>query len=290
MEARTSWIRDPADPATLVRFYLGAHQPRWLEHSPVPLMVSARTLAKYRRRGDAFPSARVPWALDSGGFTELSMHGEWTIHAEAYGALVARLVSETGWPPDFAAPQDWMCEPEILAKTGLGVADHQELTLDNLVFLREEFPFVPWLPVLQGWTVEDYLAHVDAYQQAGVDLTGEPLVGVGSVCRLQATGKAAAIVQALHDQGLTRLHGFGIKTDGLDSYGHLLASADSLAWSFGARRRQVRLDGCSHPGPCNNCLAYALVWREEVLARLRTPKPLRLPLDAPPAGQLGLPL
>ena len=79
----TPWTRDPAgDPARDVDFYLGAHMPRWLERSPAPLMVSARTLAKYQRRGDAFPHAKVPWALDSGGFTELSMHGGWTIGRE----------------------------------------------------------------------------------------------------------------------------------------------------------------------------------------------------------------
>ena len=32
-EHRTGWIRDPADPATQLDFYLGAHQPRWLEHA-----------------------------------------------------------------------------------------------------------------------------------------------------------------------------------------------------------------------------------------------------------------
>ena len=78
-----------------------------------------------------------------------------------------------------------MCEPWILAKTGLSVRDHQELTLENLLYLREHFYFVPWLSVLQGWTVEDYLAHADAYDWAGVDLTAEPLVGPGRyvVCR-----------------------------------------------------------------------------------------------------------
>jgi hypothetical protein len=301
-EHRTRWIRDPADPATQLAFYLGTHQPRWLEHSPVPLMVSARTLAKYRRRrregvalipgaevgADVFPNARVPWALDSGGFTELSMYGHWTMDAEEYGGMVARFMVDGGWPPVFAAPQDWMCEPSIRAKTGHTVADHQEFTVHNYLQLREEFPFVPWLPVLQGWTVEDYLAHADAYHRAGVDLTAEPLVGLGSVCRLQDTVKPAMIAQALHDRDITRLHGFGIKVDGLASYGHLLASADSLAWSFAARRRRQRLSGCTHRGPCNNCLAYALAWREHVLAGLRTPKPLRLSLDAPPRGQLTL--
>ena len=68
-----------------------------------------------------------------------------------------------------------------------------------------------------------------------------------------------------------RLHGFGVKTDGLDRYGWMLQSADSLAWSFVARREQRHLPGCIHPGVCSNCLTFALGWREQVLDRLPAP-------------------
>jgi hypothetical protein len=30
---------------------------------------------------------------------------------------------------------DWMCEPQILAGTGLSVAEHQRLTLENFLHL-----------------------------------------------------------------------------------------------------------------------------------------------------------
>ena len=32
-----------------------------------------------------------------------------------------------------AAPQDWMCEPQIVAKTGLSVREHQQRTVENLL-------------------------------------------------------------------------------------------------------------------------------------------------------------
>mgnify|MGYP000181470407 CR=1 FL=1 len=55
-----------------------------------------------------------------------------------------------------------------------------------------------------------------------------------------------------------------------------LASADSLAWSFAARR-EPPLPGHDEPGPgrraghkhCNNCPEFALAWRDQLLARLR---------------------
>jgi hypothetical protein len=98
----------------------------------------------------------------------------------------------------------------------------------NYAQLRDLAPDLPIVPVVQGWTVTDYLRCVDRYATAGVDLTTAPLVGLGSVCRRQATGEAEAIIAALHERGVTRLHGFGIKVLGLRRYGHLLTSADSM--------------------------------------------------------------
>ena len=246
------------------RFFLGTHQPGWLARLAVPLFVSDRRLRGYRR----LPRALAPWALDSGGFTELVMHGSWA-HGPTPAAYVARArryqdeIGQLAW----AAPQDWMCEPVILAKTGLTVRGHQDRTVANYLQLRELAPDLPFLPVLQGWTPTDYLHCAALYDRAGVDLAGLPLVALGSVCRRQATGQAEAIITALHTAGIRRLHGFGIKTLGLRRYGHLLASADSLAWSVAARRAPA-LPGCKKHRNCANCARYALAWRTRVLTRL----------------------
>src|SRR5215211_5170043 len=157
-----------------------------------------------------------------------------------------------------------MCEAWIVAKTGLTVAEHQHRTVANYVQLRDLAPDLPVVPVVQGWTVTDYLRCVDRYATAGVDLTTVPLVGLGSVCRRQATGEAEAIITALHERGVTRLHGFGIKVLGLRRYGHLLTSADSMAWSVAARR-SVPLPGCTAHRNCANCPRYAYRWRAEVI-------------------------
>lgn len=291
---RTPWTRDLAspDPARHMTFYVGCHMPRWLEAANVPLFVSARTLNKYRRDGDPFPKGRTLWALDSGGFTELQKYGTWTMDADEYGGMVYRFM-DNGAVPFFAAPQDWMCEPAVIhggtflgqqfAGTGLSVAIHQELTIDNFLYLREHFPAAPWIPVLQGWTLDDYLAHADAYAAAGIDLAAERLVGLGSVCRRQSTSEIGAITGTLAARGY-RLHGFGVKAQGLAQYGHNLASADSLAWSYGARRDRIKLDGCTHRGDCRNCLTYATHWRESVMDALRTSKQYALDLFNPTAA------
>jgi hypothetical protein len=95
-----------------------------------------------------------------------------------------------------------------------------------------------------------------------VDLAAQPLTGLGSVCRRQSTGQIAVIVTTLAAAGL-RLHGFGIKTSGLHLYGHLLTSADSMAWSYAARHAPA-LPGHRHRN-CANCLTYATTWRHHIL-------------------------
>ncbi|XTZ13889.1 DUF7221 family queuine tRNA-ribosyltransferase-like protein [Micromonospora echinospora] len=270
-------------------FYLGTHDPRWLETSHVPLFVSMHRLAKYQRTGDPFPKARARWAMDSGGFTELRDHGTWTTDADTFGGMVYRFTEDCGRAPDFVAGQDWMCEPWVIsggihkgiryAGTGLTIRDHLELTVEGHCYLKQEFPHAPWAPVLQGWQLDDYLLCDELYRAAGVDLAAEPRVGLGSVCRREGTEEIGAIASVFASKGY-RLHGFGVKRRGLERYGHLLASADSLAWSAGARWDKVRLPGCEHRGYCNNCRRWALQWRSETLAAMDRPAQLCLDLWA----------
>src|SRR5690349_1560064 len=254
---------------------LGTHQPGWLAKAGVPLFVSDVRLRVYK----TLPRAAAPWAVDSGGFSEIQKYGQWTVTPAEYVARLRRYRDEVGhlmW----CAPQDWMCEPIIInggvaggqrfAGTGLSVAEHQRRTVTNYVQLRDMAPDLPIIPVVQGWTRDDYLRCVDLYSSlARVDLTAMPLVGLGSVCRRQGTAEAVDIIDALHRVGVTRIHGFGFKILGLRQLAgrrHGLHMADSLAWSDTARKlRRPALPGCTHAN-CANCLPYALQWRRTALA------------------------
>ena len=245
-----------------MQFYLGTHETNWLERTDIPLFVSHRRLAMRKR----LPVARGIWSLDSGGFTELSLYGGWQTSERDYLAAVRRYRDEIGGM-QWAAPMDWMCEPWVIAKTGLSVEEHQARTVRNFVSLREAAPELPLIPVLQGWEHDDYLRCVEQYDRAGVDLRKEPLVGLGTVCRRQSTGAIEVIVERLTDLGI-RLHGFGVKTLGLARYADLLTSADSLAWSYRARRSPA-LPGCTHNN-CNSCLRFAARWYQRTVARLES--------------------
>lgn len=241
--------------------YLGTHQPQWLGRLDVPLFISRRRLAGRK----TFPRALAPWALDSGGFTELTMHGRWTLPAVDYVAEVRQYRDAVG-RMQWAAIQDWMCEPWMLTKTGLTVDEHQRRTVDSYVELLTLAPEVPWAPVLQGWAPEDYFRHLEMYAAQGFDLASLPIVGVGSVCRRQHTEEAEGFIRKLAGLGL-RLHGFGFKVKGLERVADVLASSDSLAWSFAARRAPP-LPGCVSHINCANCERYALRWLDHLHARL----------------------
>lgn len=264
-------------------FYMGA-PPAFTKYTDVPLFISNRPLSQLR----TLTRARGPVSVDSGGFTELSQHGTWNNGPtpRQYIDQVTRYAQEIGirW----AAPQDWMCEPWITAKTGLTVEEHQRRTVGNYLDLMAIDPDAPIIPVLQGWSIADYEHCIDLYDQAGINLRTLPLVGIGSVCRRQGTEEAARLITRIAGHGI-RLHGFGFKIDGLRRVAHILPSSDSMAWAAAGRRE---LSGCDYRFPASrgphkneaNCLRYALAWRARVLAAidtgLRAPRQLALMDDA----------
>lgn len=94
------------------------------------------------------------------------------------------------------------------------------------------------MPIIQGWTVSQYLWCIDNFPL----IDWPDLIGVGSMCRRHIRGENGilAVIEAL-DKVLppnTKLHCFGIKGPVMEIIGKhpRLASIDSLAWDFAARR------------------------------------------------------
>lgn len=253
-----------------MRFWLGTHEVSWLARPDVPdLFISRRRLARQKK----WPVAVTDWALDSGGFTELNKFGRWQTSAAEYVREVRRwrwIIGRMQW----AAIQDWMCEPFVIAKTGLSVAEHQRRTVASYGELLSLAPEIPWTPVLQGWSYGDYWQCLELYDRAGFDLRTLPVVGLGSVCRRQDTGMAGDLIRDLKAVGI-RVHGFGFKFRGVVGCAANLESADSLAWSFNARKNPP-LAGCAHKS-CANCYRWAGRWRERLVKAVR--RALRRPVS-----------
>lgn len=266
-------------------YYLGIPEASWLGHKDdVSKFISATRLDRLVSRGDQWPHTAVsPYAIDSGAYMALTNTKNrgtpWWQPAEIYASKILSFATDCGRPPDFVATQDWPCEPTVRKMTGMSVREHQRETTDNYLFLTEEWPWIEWMLTFQGWEAEDYRIHELMYLDAGVDITRVKRVGIGSICRRGHVPEIVEVIEQFAESGYA-LHGFGIKITALPIIGHLLRSADSMAWSYDARYPYpgTRLDGCTHPGNCANCYRYAVQWRERVLASL-LPKPEEVPVS-----------
>jgi hypothetical protein len=215
-----------------VIFYVGLHQPADARHFD-RACISVRRLWG-RKKPVACPDVLV----DSGAFTELHLYGEYRFPVAEYAAEIRRLHDEGVVRISAAVAQDYMCEPFMLAKTGLSISDHQRLTIERYEQLIAERLPVPAMAVLQGYAPADYARHARQY---GDLLPEGAWVGVGSVCK--RNGDPSQIVEVLAavraERPDLRLHGFGVKQTSLLHPGvrAQLDTADSMAWSFAARKQ-----------------------------------------------------
>lgn len=211
-------------------FFVGVHQPSDAHR----LGACCISINRIRNRKSAFPVG--DWIMDSGAFTEISTHGRYRHSVKEYADAARRWVGNGNLLAIVA--QDYMCEPFILEKTGLTIAEHQRLTVDRYDALMAEGLPCHVMPVIQGFAPKDYADHVRQY---GDRLAPGMWVGVGSVCKRQGN---PMLTVAVLDAILTvrpdlRLHGFGVKISSLAHSGvrRRLYSSDSMAWSYSARKK-----------------------------------------------------
>jgi len=212
-------------------FFIGLHMPSHSRHFD-NCFISVNRL--WRRKSDFLVT---DWVMDSGAFSQISKHGRY-IHSEEEYAQQIKRWSKCG-NLLAAVSQDYMCEPEMLLRTGKTVREHQQLTIERYDKIAAKVPqsdcYV--MPVLQGYDQYDYVSHVKQY---GDRLKEGQWVGVGSVCkRNRDPMEIEKILSGIKDvRRDLRLHGFGVKITSLRSreVRDNLHSADSMAWSFAARK------------------------------------------------------
>lgn len=215
-----------------MKFYPGYHQPSQTKNLERCFVSINRLIT---RKSDFKVNE---WILDSGAFTQLNKHKDFTLSVDAYALQIARW-SECGTLVA-ACAQDYMCEPFMLEKTGLDVESHQIMTVDRYVELRDALDELgcatPIMPVLQGYTPEEYVTCLELY---GDLLTHGAYVGVGSICKRNTNPETVVtILQAIKARRPDlQLHGFGLKITALRDprVVELLHSSDSMAWSSHAR-------------------------------------------------------
>lgn len=163
--------------------------------------------------------------------------------------------------------EPYLTPEQTLVRTSL----HQERTIQRYDALVAELdrlfagrcPF-PVLPVLQGYAPAEYVTHLIAY---GARLAHGMWVGVGSVCkRNSAPEKIAAVLRAIKAvRPDLLLHGFGVKVTALlnTAVRDLLATADSMAWSFAARKQGRSANSWHEAAAFCNRIAIAIAGPRE---------------------------
>jgi hypothetical protein len=175
------------------------------------------------------------WILDSGAFSRITT-GKGHMPINDYADQIKRWSSCGNLLA--AVCQDYMCEDFVCDITGLTVGDHQAMTINNFNKLSELVDTAHVMPVLQGYEPEEYVEHIDAYDSL---LEQNTWCGVGSVCKRNSSVESIInVLEAIKNKRPDlRLHGFGLKQTSLRNsrIRDLLYSADSMAWSYAARKR-----------------------------------------------------
>jgi hypothetical protein len=214
-----------------MRFFTGLHQPSDARHFDAAFI----SVNRLRKRKSAF--AVGDWIMDSGAFSTILTHGGYPEHVSMYAEQIKRW--STNGNLLAAVAQDYMCEAHMLKITGMTIEQHQHLTVDRYDMLMKcDVGGVYILPVLQGYSPEDYAQHLAMY---GDRLKYGAWVGVGSVCKRNGDPRVieCVLMSIKAARPDLQLHGFGLKSTALSSWivRELLHTADSMAWSFSARKQ-----------------------------------------------------
>ncbi|MBG6083038.1 deazapurine DNA modification protein DpdA family protein [Rubrivivax gelatinosus] len=235
------------------------------------VMVSANAFWDPKHKRFAVPGATnltdLDWALDSAGFTAMQL---WQAKGTQRGmagvfpwTYAEYLEFAALMNPSWYSQPDLCCEPEIAADQATidfrinATATLLEGCLRVIWAWQNELAKTcsaevianmirPPVPVIQGWTVDDYLRSLDlmvsVWQRWQPWLAPPALIGIGSVCRRTLKHPKHglyAVLSALEGRlpAGSRLHLFGVKGAALDDLKmhKWIASADSMAFDMSAR-------------------------------------------------------
>jgi hypothetical protein len=214
-------------------FYVGLN-PRWQMYKFLPDKINVMFSAagfwdddkREWRKGAKFKKSFGKRFLDSGGFTLLNKYVDYPFSTINLANLIGRL------RPHSYVPRDYPCEPEISRSLGLMTnVERIKATVANAVELAEWESQLPgrMVPVIQGYTLREYLLCLRLYREAGMI---RDYMAVGSMCRRISNEELGQLIPGIYyaaqKMGCTKLHFFGLKlSPALEPYNEMIYSRDS---------------------------------------------------------------
>jgi len=260
-----------------VRFYFTL-SPQDLCRARIAPGASLMLVASGAWRGGRLAVSRPPRAarvsslsLDSGGFTAARRWGRYPFTPAAYACWARQTARDV--PLDFVAVMDYACERDVCRDALATNAARISQTVANAVRCLEADPALPWLPVVQGYSPDDYLACARDYRERGLPLA---YAGLGTVCGRpwrEAAGLLDFLRRALPD---TRWHVFGMDLRVLADPGAraVVRSWDSHAWNWptGARGDACRPARAGSESYSDYCGRLARAYQRRVGRLLGLPR------------------
>jgi hypothetical protein len=166
------------------------------------------------------------YVLDSGGYTAMDEFcGDFPWTVTEYHEWAKAMYADQ--PFEWVAAMDLACEPAF--DDVVSVSERIDRTVENTIALLDHDPEYPVLPVLQGRTVDSWLACYDRLRDHGID---PDYAGIGTLCRQTSGNDIKKIVRAIRTRtDIDAFHGFGVKATAF-KYGAQFETADSQAWSW----------------------------------------------------------
>ena len=170
--------------------------------------------------------------MDSGGYVAMNIYGDYPFTPDDYLALCYH------YRPTLAAVLDYPCEPDISRGCRLLTnRDRIEATVDHTAYLLRWSSQTQFLPVLQGYSLDEYAYSVELLASRGLLRN---YMAVGSMCRrwqiAQLGPMMRGIYQLVCEAGITtpKLHWFGLKLQAIadPACRPFIHSCDSAAWSI----------------------------------------------------------
>lgn len=229
-------------------FFIGLN-PRWQMYKFLPsglnVMYSAfgfwdNKRKEWRKRAKFKNCFGLKW-LDCGGFTALNHYDDYPFSVVNYANLVARL------KPNYYATMDYPCEPDISRLSLMTNKERIKNTIRNAVELKrwENQIKGEMIPVIQGYTLEEYLYCLDLYAENNLI---RDYMAVGSMCRRISNEQLAELIPGIYHKaqslGCNKLHFFGLKLSSqLIPFEDMIYSRDSAAIFMSATEDDKRVMG-----------------------------------------------
>jgi hypothetical protein len=178
--------------------------------------------------------------LDSGGFSLLSQYPDYPFTLNQYLEL-AYYIKDNNLLT-LIATMDYPCEAEINRTQLHSNEERIQKTIDNTIKCYDVDSSLPWVPVIQGYTIDEYLACIDLYYEVGIESL---YWAIGSICSrkghyLQMRNIIVTIAKRLETE--CKLHAFGLGVKFLydPQIFSNIYSSDSAAWNYRAISREQK--------------------------------------------------